>query len=302
MRPSLAAVRGGRYRRVVLPSPRAACVGARFTSTFTFTSTVFVVSSSVNLDALGSALGGRFVEIGHDAEAQAFEAAARARPHGPLALGVRAVLTRFVSDFDANGILGIHSMHLLSTDAWRKLLGDGPFDALLDVGAGDGSITATLAPLARRVITTELSKPMARRLRRRGYACEPIDLAAEPLPEPAAFDLVTALNVIDRCARPVSLLVRLAELLAPSGRLVVAAPLPLTPHVHVGASTVDPDELLVLAGEGFEQEARSLYERVLEPLGLRVDAFSRAPYLCRGGRSSPVIALDDAIFVLRRAP
>jgi SAM-dependent methyltransferase len=240
------------------------------------------------------------VPLEADAETRLFLERARARPHGAVALGARALLTRFVSDFDANGFLGVHGMHVLSTGQWRRLLGGAVGGALLDVGAGDGAVTATLAPLVDRVVTTELSGAMVRRQRARGFRCHRVDLAVEPLPEPGPFELVTALNVLDRCARPLSLLARLVSSMAPGGRLVIAAPLPLSAHVHVGPMTIDPEELLPVEGEGFEAQASALYARVLAPAGLELVAFARAPYLCRGGRARPVISLDDALFVLRR--
>ncbi len=252
-----------------------------------------------DVGALGPELGARFVAIAPDDAARAFVDAARARPESAVALAMRGVLTRFVSDFDANGLLGIHSMHLLSTAGWRELLGEAPIGTLLDVGAGDGSITAALAPLASRAVATETSRAMVRRLRRRGLECHAVDLTVEALPGDPRFDLAVALNVLDRCARPLSLIARLRALLAPGGRMVLSLPLPFVPHVHVGAATVDPDELLPIDGVGFEAQARSLYERVLRPAGLVVHAFTRVPYLCRGGKQAPVIALDDAVFVLR---
>jgi SAM-dependent methyltransferase len=239
------------------------------------------------------------VRLEPDAETRLFVEKARGRPHGALALGMRAVLAHFVSDFDANGVLGIHGMHLLSVAQWRRLLGPSAGGALLDVGAGDGAVTATLAPLVDRVVTTELSAPMARRLRKRGFECHRVDLATDPLPATGPFERITALNVLDRCARPLTLLDRLGALLSPSGRLVVAVPLPLSPHVHAGPITIDPEERLPIEGEGFEAQAAAFHEHVFRPRGLELVAFARAPYLCRGGRATPVIALDDALFVLR---
>ena len=67
---------------------------------------------------------------------------------------------------DANGLVGRGSMHVLSTAQARTLLreqpaaaggaaADAPRGVLLDVGAGDGSVTAQLAPLFEAVVATE---------------------------------------------------------------------------------------------------------------------------------------------------
>jgi len=63
---------------------------------------------------------------------------------------------------------------------------------------------------------------------------------------------------------------------------------------------VDPEELLPIARGSFEHGARRLVEDVFLPSGLELEAWSRAPYLCRGVRHRPVLILDDAIFRLRR--
>ena len=43
----------------------------------------------------------------------------------------------------------------------------------------------------------------------------------------------------------------------------------------------------------------ALLERVIEPLGLRVERIARVPYLCRGDASSPYYVLSDVILVLK---
>ena len=44
----------------------------------------------------------------------------------------------------------------------------------------------------------------------------------------------------------------------------------------------------------------NLATRVLEPLGVEVEAISRVPYLCRGDAERPLYVLDDALFVCRK--
>lgn len=43
--------------------------------------------------------------------------------------------------------------------------------SLLDIGAGDGNVTKSLASLVEKVATTEVSAPMAKNLNARGYNC-----------------------------------------------------------------------------------------------------------------------------------
>ncbi|MFW6050385.1 MAG: methyltransferase [Myxococcota bacterium] len=244
-------------------------------------------------------LAGRRVDLS-DPEAEAFRADCMRHPHGRVRQGLRRMLGRFVSDFDANALLGMHDMHLLGTDAWRRLLAHAGWEPpeggrLLDVGAGDGRVTAPLAALFADVVATETSAAMARRLRRRGWRCHHMDLAEADLPEPGPFDAVALLNVLDRTDRPLTLLARARNLVKASGRLLLAVPFPLRPHVHVGAATVDPDEPLPQRDGSWEAGVGAFVRGVLEPAGLEVRALARVPYLSRGVHGRPVVALDDAV-------
>ncbi len=252
------------------------------------------------LERLDPLLRRSFVQLAADADTRAWIDDCFARPHGPLAFAARALARKVLSDYDANALVGIHDMRVLGTAQWRRLLGMARVGGrLLDVGAGDGHVTATLAPLFDEVVATELSGPMARRLRRRGWSCHEVDVATEDLPG-APFDAVAALNVLDRTARPITLVERLRTLVVPGGVVLLAVPFPLRPHVHVGPATVDPEELLPVA-EGWEAQANALVGDVFEPCGLRLRALARAPYLCRGGAARPVTFLDDAVFALEVA-
>lgn len=237
-----------------------------------------------------------------DADAEAFRQACLARPHGAMTMFLRRAALRFVSDYDANGLLGMHEMHLLGTDAWRRLLGAAGWEPpaegrLLDVGAGNGRVTAPLAALFDDVVTTEVSLPMVRRLRKRGYRCYAVDLAHRDLPEHGPFDAVALLNVLDRTDRPLTLLARARNLVADHGCVLIAAPFPLTPHVHRGARTVAPDEPLPHEDRSWEASVAAFVRDTMEPAGLEVRALARVPYLCRGDRSRPVLELDDGVLV-----
>lgn len=247
------------------------------------------------LERLPAPLRARFAPLAPDPVVEAFARGEGRAPHGPVREALHATLRRVVSDFDADGWLGTHPMALFGPRSWEDLLGGG--GRLLDVGAGAGDVTVHARALFDEVVTTETSRAMARRLRRRGLTCHRVDLATAPLPDPRPFDAVSLLNVLDRCARPRSLLRAALGRLAPGGRVLVTVPLPARPHVDVGGATVDPDEPLGGRGATFEEALADLVEATLAPAGLEVTRLARAPYLSRGSTTARLHVLDAAVVV-----
>jgi SAM-dependent methyltransferase len=245
-----------------------------------------------------SALNVPIVELAPDDDVHAFIDAQRTASHSRLRWALRAALRPFAGDFALNGLLGTYPLQLLSTAQWRSLLGDGAHGRLLDVGAACGDVTAQLAPLFDTVTVTEVNRPMARRLRRRGWETHRLDLTVRDVPR-APYDVVTALNVLDRCSHPVSLLRRLVEATTPGGLVVVSMPLPHRPVWYDGPRLTAPREVLPIVGDGFDAGCRSLAS-IVEDTGTSVVALARAPYLSGGDRRRSLYTLDDAIVVARR--
>jgi SAM-dependent methyltransferase len=250
---------------------------------------------SCELDRLPPRWRARFEALPEDPFVAAFARGEHAAPHGWVRGALRSTLRRVVSDFDADGLLGTHPMALFGPRSWEALVGGG--GRLLDVGAGSGDVTAHARELFDEIVTTEVSGPMVRRLRRRGFVCHRVDLATEALPGEATFDVVSVLDVLDRCDRPRSLLRAAGERLAPGGRLLVSVPLPVRAHVDVGGVTVDADEPLRGHGDSWEEALVDLLEGTLEPCGVEVLRLARAPYLSRGSTAAPLHVLDAAVVV-----
>src|SRR6478752_1274317 len=254
----------------------------------------------VDVAALSPRLRDRFVKLSRDDATDTFLAQAGRGRHSWWRTQLHRLLRQFMSDFDANGLLDMYPLFVASTEHWRLLLGPQRISRLLDVGAGSGNVTRTLLPLADQVVTTELSRQMAERLRRAGLECHELDLAERDLPG-APFELVTCLNVLDRTARPRQLLRRMHERLLPGGRLLLALALPYNPFFFRGNTTPEPLERLDCAEPSWEGAVSRLVERELEPLGFTVLRVSRAPYLSFGDADSGLYELDDALLVCQKS-
>jgi hypothetical protein len=113
--------------------------------------------------------------------------------------------------------------------------------------------------------------------------------------------VVTALNVLDRCSHPASLLRRVVESATPGGLVVVSMPLPHRPVWYDGPCLTAPLEELPIVGDDFDSGCRSLASLV-EDAGTTIVGLARAPYLSGGDRRRALYTLDDAIVVARRPP
>jgi SAM-dependent methyltransferase len=244
-------------------------------------------------EKLGPVLSKRFRPLPRDAAFESWLREWGARPHGWVATTLTTWAAAFVSTYDAHGWVGSYRMHLLSPEMWGDLLGGERRKSLLDVGAGAGYVTAGAKAYFEEIVTTETSEPQRKRLLQRGFDARADDLTSASLNR--RFDVVSAFNVLDRTARPLTLLRSLKA--HSSGLLLLSMPLPARPHVHVKGGTTSPSERLPSFANDWETAARELSERMLEPAGLKVERLARAPYLSRGDTQAPMYALDDAIWV-----
>ena len=181
------------------------------------------------------------------------------------------------------------------------------FGSYLDIGAGDGAVTAHVAPLFTHTSATEVAPRMCSRLRAHGFTVyETYDITTG-IPAEARFDTISIFNVIDRCDKPLSLLRDArARLRGPDSRLVLSVPLPLQPSVEFAprewrAPTERIAPAMCYCQLDWEQAVEFLVRDVVTPAGLRVRAVSRLPYLSEGSTARPYYALDDAVLVLSAA-
>ncbi|XP_037086028.1 methyltransferase-like protein 9 [Pollicipes pollicipes] len=213
---------------------------------------------------------------------------------------VKAVLTVFMTHTSVNGLLRRGSMFVFSRRQFVRLLGvTGRWraDRLLDLGSGDGSVTQIMAEHCDRVSVTEISSIMRSILHGKGFAVLDVDTWHE---SPVRYDLITCLNVLDRCDRPLTLLQQMRAALKPGGLLVVALVLPLAPYVEQGVNANHkPVETMDPGGSTFARQVSGVINNVFTPAGLRVERWSRLPYLCEGDLEQAFYWLSDAVFVLR---
>jgi len=251
------------------------------------------------------AVRSKFLQLGPDAATQAFLDECRREWH-PARDAFAMYLRKFMCITDANGWACRGQMHALTAEHIEKLCGGRLTGRLLlDIGAGDGSVTKVVAPGFERVVCTEVSSPMIRRLRQQGWeAPDSADLNNPDLGA-ACYDCILLSNILDRIDAPHDLLTSCCKLLRPGGTILVALVLPWCPFVEDGTSKRPPKQPLPMTGgfccqgAGFEASLEVLAEKVLEPLGLHLQQWAKVPYLCRGDSNKAWYVLSDAVMVLK---
>ncbi|UJR28568.1 hypothetical protein I4U23_009801 [Adineta vaga] len=208
------------------------------------------------------------------------------------------LLTVFIARTSANGLIGRGRMFVFSTAQFKILLDlndaqQSTLTSLLDIGAGDGSVTQRMASVFDKVYTTEMSSIMQWRLSNFGYTVLGIDDWCD-----LKFDVITCLNVLDRCEKPLSLLKKIREHLNPDhGRLILTLVLPFKPYVEYNHDH-NPNESIHIKTRLPEEQINEFILNVFQPLGFHLKKLSRLPYLCEGDMERSYYFLSDYVFVL----
>ncbi|XP_060868365.1 protein-L-histidine N-pros-methyltransferase isoform X2 [Metopolophium dirhodum] len=255
---------------------------------------------SVDKSQLDNDVFSSFVQMNADADTERFlddsiEQSDRLLPQVWKSM-VSSVLNVFMTKTSINGLLRRGSMFVFSTDQIRRLLNMTFFDSgstLIDLGAGDGATTEKYLPLIREIYTTEKSGPMIRILAEKGFRLLDVDTWWT---REEKFDVVSCLNLLDRCSNPAKLLEEMKKALKPNGRIVVALVLPYKPYDEFNSA--EPEQKLPITGVTFEEQVCSAVHDVFEPSGLEVLCWTRLPYLCEGDLSQDYYWLHDAVFVM----
>ncbi|RUS91785.1 hypothetical protein EGW08_000493 [Elysia chlorotica] len=257
------------------------------------------------LSRLSQDLCGKFVQFDQDDGADEFLQNCQEKSDAILSQIfyslARPILNVFMTQTSINGLLRRGSMYIFSKPQFEQLMNYTAYHKqgnLLDLGAGDGMVTAQMSSYFNQTYATEMSGVMARKLSSMGYHVLDVDQWAE---SGLKFDVVSCLNLLDRCDKPMSLLAQIRKVLSPdTGRLLVATVIPFKPYVEFNSKTHEPSEFLRVTGSNFEEQVDQLVS-IFRQAGFVVEKFTRLPYLCEGDLRHSFYVLTDALFVLKAA-
>ncbi|KAF2076603.1 hypothetical protein CYY_002089 [Polysphondylium violaceum] len=213
---------------------------------------------------------------------------------------------------DIMGYLDMGKMFILSTNQYRKLLfnqnnsnsnnssnsSNVILKSLLDVGSGCGTTTLQLAPLFENILATEASRGMVYSLKRKGInSIYCTDLKESIEIKDKQFTVVSCLNVLDRCEKPLTLLKDMKNFIEPNGKLILAVVYPFNPYVEFGGIENEPLEDLNINNKTCEEFINSFYQ-IFQSIGYHLNCFTKAPYISEGDGTYQNYVLTDIVFIL----
>jgi len=214
-----------------------------------------------------------------------------------------------MSSTSVNGLLGRGSMFVFSDQQFKALMGEHLANnnsyssnndkLLLDLGAGDGKVTAVMAQYYNKIYATEISPVMRKILSKKGYNVLEID---EWHQNGISYDLISCLNLLDRCDKPLTILRQMkSSLKEKTGLILLALVLPFSQYVEVNDKRSDhkASEILNVEGNHFETQLASFRDNVLTPNGLQIVKWTKLPYLCEGDLDLTFYWLYDVVMLLK---
>ena len=165
----------------------------------------------------------------------------------------------------------------------------------VDCDVGDGKVTEKMRPFFAQLFATEVSRPMRALLSSRDINVLPIESWGE---HQQHFDLISCLNLLDRCDNPIDIIQTIKKALKPNGLLLLALVLPFSPYVEQRKSR-EQSQLLDITGAEYIDQVESVVEIFQQTFGFQLISWTRVPYLCEGDSIHSIYILDDAVFLFK---
>jgi hypothetical protein len=111
--------------------------------------------------------------------------------------------------------------------------------------------------------------------------------------------MISCLNLLDRCDKPLTLLQTIKKALKPNGYLLIALVLPLKPYVEYNKDNKPTETFPFKLDKNSAEQIGELVDKVFAPIGFELIRFSKLPYLCEGNLAQSYYYLIDYLFVLK---
>lgn len=259
----------------------------------------------VNLDNMNPNIAAKFKKMSYDNETDQFIQNCYRKSewlftHLFNAIA-RAFLGLFLTSTSVNGLLKRGSMFVFSNQQFSLIYDEiasvksNPESLLLDLGSGDGCVTLIMAQHFHQTYCTEVSPVMKKILSKSGFKLLDAETWAD---NDLSFDLITCLNLLDRCEKPLTTMKLMRQKVQPNGRVLIALVLPLNQFVEASSNHI-PTEILHLTGSTLEEQVESFVKEVIEPNDFELITWTKLPYLSEGDLELSYYWLIDVLFLLK---
>eukprot|EP00944_MAST-04C_sp_MAST-4C-sp1_P013125 g13125.t1 len=256
-----------------------------------------------------------FVQSAIDKETEVFLETYCSETESSVRSALATMARKFMSQTDTNAFIGRGQMFVFSAAQLESLLANAfekdriatiSSGMLLEIGAGNGDVTEKYQKFVRHITATEVSKYMVKLLEKKDCIDRVVETGSlNSFDVNEKFQIISCLNVLDRCDKPSQLLKDIHARLDPqNGILVVAIVLPWCPFVENGTRKDCPTEDLEMDGgrcrtrNTFEEAVNVIVDNVFLKHGFVVKSWTRVPYICAGDTYQKYYVLSDALFVL----
>lgn len=184
----------------------------------------------VNLDNMSPDIAAKFKKMSYDNETDQFIQNCYRKSewlftHLFNAIA-RAFLGLFLTSTSVNGLLRRGSMFVFSNQQFSLIYDEiasvksNPESLLLDLGSGDGCVTLVMAQHFHQTYCTEVSPVMKKILGKSGFKLLDAETWAD---NDLSFDLITCLNLLDRCEKPLTTMKLMRQKVQPNDREDIAS-------------------------------------------------------------------------------
>ena len=256
-----------------------------------------------------------FVQSSLDMETEVFLETYCSQTESSVRSALATMARKFMSQTDTNAFIGRGQMFVFSAAQLESLLANAfgkdriatvSRGKLLDIGAGNGDVTEKYQKFVKHITATEVSNYMVKILQKKSCIDRVVETGSlNSFDVNKKFQIISCLNVLDRCDKPSQLLKDIYARLDPQhGIVVVAIVLPWCPFVENGTGQDRPTEDLDMDGgrcrtrNTFEEAVNVIVDNVFLKHGFVVKSWTRVPYICAGDTYQKYYVLSDALFVL----
>ena len=242
-------------------------------------------------------LSGEFIQLNPDTETKLFLEHCKTLQSKFFAyLGQCLVYANLRSIFTLTSLHAMMDrghMMVLSESQFSTLFRHRKFKRVIDLGAGDGKVSEKLAnalslPFSELKVTDTQSQ-IRKRLKQRGFSIQDTDNWHVG----QKFDLISMMNLLDRCEKPKTMLRQAHASLDTDGRLLVASVVPFRQSVEWRRNRIADEYFSTNRSTSWEAQCEQVAKELVEVEGFQLEYYSKVPYLSEGDVKKPFYVLPN---------